>query len=148
MYSYRRLIGSGAGALAIALMSACATVPPPTQELAAARAAIDSADVAGAARTSSLELTQARDKLSAAELAARDGNAVKARRLAQEAQVDAQVAQAKASSARSREGLAQAQASLQALREEAARQPITAVPPSNPATPATVTPIPPSTPTR
>jgi flagellar motor protein MotB len=148
MHSYRRLIGPGASALAIALMSACATVPPPTRELAAAHAAIDSANVAGAASASSLELNQAREKLSAAELAARDGDAVRARHLAQEAQVDAQVAQAKTSSARSREGLAQAQAALQALREEAARQPATAAPRSNPSTPVTVTPIAPSTPTR
>jgi succinate dehydrogenase/fumarate reductase flavoprotein subunit len=129
MNSFRQLVGPGATVLAIAL-GACATAPPPTEELAGARAAIEAANVAGAARTSSLELTQARQKLSAAELAAHDGDQVKARRLAEQAQVDAEVAQAKASAVRSREGLAQAQTALQALREESTRRPATATSPT------------------
>lgn len=148
MNPFRRLAAPGATALAMAL-GACATTPPPTQELAAARSAIEAATVAGAARTSSVELTQAREKLNAAELAARDGRVVQARHLAQEAQVDAQLAQAKASATQSREGLAQAQAAMQALREEAARQPATATPAGVPSTaPATTNPVPPPTPTR
>ncbi len=146
MKPFRRLACLGTATLAIAL-SACATLPPPTEDLAAARAAIESADVAGAATSASLELTQAREKLSAAQLAARDKDSVRARRLAQEAQVDAQVAQAKATTARSREGLAQAQASLRALRDETARPAGNSTSPTdNPApAPAIVTPI---TPTR
>lgn len=140
MNPLRRFAAPGAIGLACAL-AACATLPPPTEELAAARAAIKSAEVANAATSAPIELTQAREKLTAAQLAVRDDESVRARRLAEEAQVDAQLAQAKASTARTREGLSQAEAALRALREEANRA-------SGPATAAPGTVVIPVTPTR
>jgi hypothetical protein len=119
--------------LAAALwLAACASVPPPTEQLAASRAAIESAELAGANRTAPVEIAHAREKLTAAQLAVNNGENERARRFAQESLVDAQLAQAKASSAHSREGLEQADRALRSLREEASR-PITR--PAEPASP-------------
>ena len=133
------------------LLSACASVPPPTDQLAASRAAIESAEVAGAGKDAPADLTQARDKLTAAQLAVNAGENQRARRLAEEALVDAQLAQARASTTRSRAGLEQAEATLRALREEANRPTppagpaaTTPVPPTQPASPAPITPVTPT----
>lgn len=124
---------------AVALfLAACATLPPPNEQLAASRAAIESAEQAGAAQAATLELSQAREKLTAAQLAASSNDTERARRLADEALVDAQLAQAKASTARAREGAAQADAATNALREEINRA----------AQPAAIGPITPASPTR
>jgi hypothetical protein len=128
-----------AGMVAVAVsLAACAAFPPPTEQLAAARAAIQSNEMEGAGRSAPVELTQAREKLTAAETAVRESDPERARRLADEALVDAQFAQAKASTARSQEGVAQAEAALRALREEANRP--TTSPATNPGAPATVAP--------
>jgi hypothetical protein len=137
MNSHRHLAYAGVAALAIAL-AACATLPPPTEHIAATRAAIQSAEVAGAAQASTVELAQARDKRTAAQLAVSANDNERARRLADEALVDAQLAQAKAATARAREGLAQAEAALRAMREETTR----------PAPPAATDPATPAAPTR
>jgi len=132
-----RLLGTtaiGAAALSL-LLAACATVPPPTAQFAAARAAIQSAEVEGAGQMAPNELSQAREKLTAAQAAAHDDHAERARRLAEQAVVDAQLAQATASAARSRQALSEADAALRALHEEANR-------PTQPATPVPVTPPP------
>ena len=71
--------------------SACATEPPPAAELASARAAIEQAGTAGLQRAPS-ELEAARAKLSRAQDAVASGDNVHARRLAQEAEVDARLA--------------------------------------------------------
>ena len=115
------------------LVAACASIPPPTEQLAASRAAIESAEVAGATKTAPVELAQARDKMSAAQVAVNNRDNERARRLAEEALVDAQLAQAKASTARSREGVEQADNALRMLREEANRP--TAARPAEPVSP-------------
>ncbi len=70
---------------------ACATEPPPAAELASARAAIEQAGAA-VPRSTPAELEAARAKLNRARDAAARGNNVQARRLAQEAEVDARLA--------------------------------------------------------
>ncbi len=66
---------------------ACATEPPPAAELASARAAIEQAATGAPA-----ELQAAKAKLNRAQDAAARGDNVQARRLAQEAEVDARLA--------------------------------------------------------
>jgi Domain of unknown function (DUF4398) len=116
----RTLAYPGAASVALVL-AACATLPPPTEQLAASRAAIQSAEVAGAGQSATSELAEAREKLSEAQAAIRDEDNARARRLAEEALVDAQLAQARASEARSRDAVAKAEETLRALREEANR---------------------------
>jgi hypothetical protein len=64
------------------------------QELVRARASIAQAEQAGAAEFGSAQLALARDKLREAEIAANDGDGVRAQRLAVEATVDAELADA------------------------------------------------------
>jgi hypothetical protein len=109
-------------------IAGCASVPPPNEQLASARAAIEAAEVAGAAQAAPVDLAQARDKLSAAQVAVTAKDMERARRLADQSAVDAQLAQAKASTARARDGVAQAEAAQRSLRDELNR--------SAPATPS------------
>src|SRR5262249_55762243 len=95
-----------------------------------------SAELAGAAQTAPVELSQAREKLTNAQIAANNRDMKRARRLADEALADAQLAQAKATTDHSREGVTQAETALRALRDELNR-----ATPATPGGPA-VTPAP------
>lgn len=78
-------------------LTACATEPlPPDKELQAAALAITSAEQARVADYASPELGEAREKLAAANAAAQQKNMVDAKRLAEQSQVDAELATAKA----------------------------------------------------
>jgi hypothetical protein len=83
--------------LAIALLLAgCANSAPPRAELGAAGAAIDTAERSGAAERAPNELNSARMKYQGANAALRDADYDRAARLAREADIDAQLATAKA----------------------------------------------------
>jgi hypothetical protein len=99
------------------LLVGCATQPAPVEELGATRAAIQTA-LAEGANNASPEMALARDKLARAEAAAQRRDAVTARRLAEEATVDAQVARARIEAEKSRKAAAELDASLAALRDE------------------------------
>ena len=82
-----------AGILGFAL-AGCASLPPPTAELSAARQALNRAEGADAAQYSSASLEQARNGLSRAQAAMSAGQEVDARRLALAAAADADLAYA------------------------------------------------------
>jgi hypothetical protein len=85
------LIGLG-GAL---ILAACAsTPPPPTVALSSAKQAIAVADQTRVADAASPPLSEARDKLAAAQTAVQDKRMVDAERLAKESRVDAELATA------------------------------------------------------
>ncbi|HYL89680.1 MAG TPA: DUF4398 domain-containing protein [Burkholderiales bacterium] len=86
----------------LAVLAACASEPPPTAELASARAAVGHASTV-ARQYAPNELAAARAKLKLAEGAFARGDPVRARRLAEEAEVDAQLAQALSQNERSRQ---------------------------------------------
>jgi hypothetical protein len=93
-----------AGSVTIVLIvAACAAAPvPPTNELLAAAAAIDSAERASIPDYSSSDLRKAWDKLRAANAAVQLEEMTTARRLAEQAQADAQLALAKSQSTKAR----------------------------------------------
>ena len=99
-----------AAVLASAL-SACASLPPPTSELAAARQAVTRAEGADADQYAAQELGVARNALTQAQAAMSAGKDDDARRLALAASADADLAYAK-----SREALTTAE--LNQRREE------------------------------
>jgi hypothetical protein len=86
-----------AGAL---LAAACASTPPPTASLQAARSAISHAEEADAGRYAAPELSDARERLAAANSAVDQKNMPAAQRLAEESRVDAQLAFSKAERAK------------------------------------------------
>lgn len=101
-------------------LAACASPPPPREQLAVGRGSIDAALAAGASELAPVELERARTKFNQAQLAARDGNMVAARRLAESADADAQVARSKAQAERSKKAADEITAGLRTLRQQLA----------------------------
>jgi hypothetical protein len=87
----------GAGRLALmstlVVLTACSSVPAPVQEVAEAERAVQAAAAADAGTFAPAELDQARRKLDAARGALQEQEHLKARQLAEQAVVDAELAQ-------------------------------------------------------
>jgi hypothetical protein len=109
-------------ALAIAL-AACATTAPPSAQMAVAEKSIHDAVSADAPQYSPVVLRSAQDKLDAARVAMNDADYGYARRLAEEAQADADLAATHARSVKAQRAAAEVQDSIRALRGELARNP-------------------------
>lgn len=105
------------------LLSGCASTPQqPTSDLQAAEQAIASAERARVSDYASVELSDARDKLSAARSAVQEEKMVKAQRLAQQAKADAELASARAEVARARVVNEQMQKGTDTLKQEMQRK--------------------------
>lgn len=105
--------------LVLLTVAGCAGTPVPRAQLAVSQRAIEDAKTAGAAQAAPLDLQRAQDKLSRAQAATAEANNEQARRLAEEAEVDARLAAARARTARTREAAVEVQKSIRALRESA-----------------------------
>ncbi|MBN9426026.1 MAG: DUF4398 domain-containing protein [Burkholderiales bacterium] len=113
---------AGASIATLAL-AGCASAPPPVEQMAVSRSTIERvASSPEAVSTAPVELGMARDKLQRAEKAMTDKDYVLARRLAAEAEVDARVAESRASATRGERALAEVRASIRALQEELDRR--------------------------
>ena len=110
------------GAAMLAGVAACASGPPPDAEMGAAELALSQAEDAEAAARAPGPYALARDKVERARDAMADGENLEARRLAEQALVDAQLAEAEARSAIARENAAELRQSIETLREELARR--------------------------
>lgn len=106
----------------VATLGACASVPPPTEQLAVSTAAVAHAVAANGSDPAPAELALARDKLRRANLALAAKDHADARRLADEAQVDALVAEARVESAKAGRAANEVRAASRALREEMGRK--------------------------
>jgi hypothetical protein len=102
-------------------LSACAANPVADEKIAVAKVSLQRAEQAGAPQAAPLELSAARDKLSRAEKANADHNLKPATEFAEEANIDAQVAEATAQQQRSRKAATEFDASIEALRRESQR---------------------------
>lgn len=110
-------------ALATALLlAACASTPNPDPQLAVARAALDDARSADAAEFAPLQLKSAVEKMASAERALGAKEPELARRLAEQAEVDARLAAAMARSARSQRAADALQDDIRVLRQEIERK--------------------------
>jgi hypothetical protein len=107
-------------ALAIPALTGCAAEHHTVarQNMAQAQTSVDMARQAGAQTDAPVEFRQAQDKLAAAQAAAKDEKFDKAKRLAQEASVDADLAQQKAQSARAQRSVAELRQDINLLRQE------------------------------
>jgi hypothetical protein len=109
--------------MSILALSGCADkVPPPTQQVNMATQSISQAESSGAYELAPLELKSARDKLSQAKIAMEQEDNVKARRLADESMIDANLAEAKARSIKSQRVVEELKESIRVLREEIERK--------------------------
>ena len=100
---------------------ACASAPMPTDKLAVAKTAVERAEQAQAAQFAQVELTSARNKLAAAQAAADKHDADVAARMADQAEVDAQLAEYTARAKQQEQLVEQMDAGLRDLRNEAQR---------------------------
>ncbi len=102
-------------------LAACASTPIPNDKIAVAKVAVQRAEQAGAPELAPVELATARDKLARAEKAAVDRQAEPANMFAEQANVDAELAEATAREQRSHKAAMEFDASMQALRSESLR---------------------------
>jgi hypothetical protein len=118
-----RFLHTSGAAIALGLMvtSAYASNPLPDETIAVAKAAVQRAEQSGAPQAAPVELASARDKLARAEKANADHRAKPAIALADQATIDAQVAEATAQKERAAKAAAEFDASMSTLRQESNR---------------------------
>lgn len=109
-------------AAACLTLAACATTEPPLAQLSAARSMVGQAQSL-ASRYAQAELRSAEAKLARAEAAYRDSDWTTARRLAEQAEVDASLALSVAENERSRRASAELAQSIDQLKRELGGRP-------------------------
>jgi hypothetical protein len=112
--------GVAAAALLIAL-TAGASSPVPNEKVAVAKASVERAEQAGAPEFAPVELAAAREKLALADKALVERKATIATQMAEQANADAQLAEAKAIQQKSHKAAVEFDASMVALRQESNR---------------------------
>jgi multidrug efflux pump subunit AcrA (membrane-fusion protein) len=105
-----------------ALIVGCASVPPPTDQIAVSRLAIANAVQAGGAEYAPVEMTAAQDKMDRAGRAMEKKDYDDARTLAEQAQADARLAEKKAESGKALKSAGVVQEDVRVLREEINRK--------------------------
>jgi hypothetical protein len=114
----------GLGLVAVALLAlslgACASAPVPKEQMAVSQAAVERVSGPAGAEAPG-EVASARDKLALAQRAMANKDYVLARQLAEQADADAALAEAKSRASRSDTALTQVQESIRALKAELAR---------------------------
>jgi hypothetical protein len=108
--------------LSCAVGAGCASQGPvPTEQLTRARTLVEQADKADAQRYAPADLQRAHDELSSADKAVSDHKYDDARRYAENAQVDADLASARASSGEAERAAREVDRSIDSLRQESDR---------------------------
>jgi predicted S18 family serine protease len=95
---------------------------PPSEQYAVTQSAVNSAVSAGGTEYAAVEMKSAQDKLKQADLAMQDQKYDEARRLAEQAEWDARVAERKAQAAKAEKAVQDARQGVNELREEGMRQ--------------------------
>jgi hypothetical protein len=117
MAAPQRFLAPAALAALALLLTGCANQRvDPAPALAAGAASVEAAWAAGAPELAPGPLAVARAKLQRAQLRAHGGDKAQALRLAEQAELDAQLARASAEAQRTRDAAAQAEDELRALR--------------------------------
>jgi hypothetical protein len=113
------LVASSAVLLAL---GGCASTPMPTEQLAVAEAAVQRANTTSTQEAAPAELATAVGKLARARSAVTAGDAMLARRMADEATVDAQMAEQHAAASRATLAARESENAARVLREEINRK--------------------------
>jgi len=123
---------------------ACASTPMPVEKLAIAKTSLERAEQAQAAQFAQVELNSARNKYAAAQAAVDKHDAEVAARLADQADVDAQLAESTARAKQQEQLVTEMDKGLRDLRNETLRHDSTGAAPQVPQ-PATTPPQQPAT---
>lgn len=119
-YQWYRAVGAiGCAAVVIA---GCASVPPPTEQMAVSKSALANAVSAGGSEYAPVEMRTAQEKMDRANRAMDKEDYENARWLAEEAQADARLAEKKAQSAKAQKAASVVQDDIRVLREEINRK--------------------------
>jgi Domain of unknown function (DUF4398) len=114
--------GIAACAAIAATLAACASTSPLADEkIAVAKASVQRAEGSGAPELAPVELATARDKLARAEQANSARDLLPATQLAEQANVDAELAEATAQQQRSHKAAMEFDTSMETLRQESMR---------------------------
>jgi hypothetical protein len=122
-YRFSTMCSSTAVAFACLFLAACASTPPPTQQITAAEVAIGNAEQARVADYASPELTAAREKLTAARAAVVKEDMKTAKRLAEQAALEADLATAKLNAAKAKTVNDEMLKSTSVIKQEMQRNP-------------------------
>jgi hypothetical protein len=106
----------------VMLFAGCASMPPPTEQLAVSKAALSNASSAGGQQFAPVPLSLAIEKMDAAAKAMAVEDYELAKRLAEQAQVDAQLATVTSRSAKAQNAARELQESNRVLRHELDRK--------------------------
>jgi hypothetical protein len=121
MTTYRLTRGAAAFAVTLLAVAACASSPVADEKIAVARASVQRAEGSGAPEFAPVQMAAAREELGGAEKANSKGDLVPARKLADKANIDAQLAEATAQQQRAHNAAVEYDASMQTLRQETTR---------------------------
>jgi hypothetical protein len=114
---------SALAVLAAAVLSGCASEPKPTAQLVRASTLVSEAEKDQAQQYAAADLQRARDELSNAQTAESAGQNDSARRYAEKASADADLATARAASGKAQQSAEQVRHSLDTLREQTQQNP-------------------------
>lgn len=106
-----------------AVLAGCAGTPP-TEQFAVTNTVVKSAVTAGGPEFAPAEMKAAQDKLARAEVLLQEQQYDEARRLAEQAEWDARIAERKALASKAQKTLQDSQQGVQQIREEGMRAPI------------------------
>lgn len=118
----KKLAVNAAAIAALFALAGCASTPAPTEQMAVSKTAVSNASSAGGNEFAPLQFKAAMDKMDGAERAMIKKDYVLARQLAEQAQVDAQLAGAMARSAKAKKAADALQEDSRVLRQEIDRK--------------------------
>ena len=104
------------------VVAGCASIPPPTEQMAVSKSAIASAVSAGGNEYAAVEMRSALEKMDRANRAMAKEDYENARWLAEQAEADARLAEKKAHSAKAQKAVGVMQDNNRVLREEIERK--------------------------
>jgi len=120
---FSRIALPGSTLIFCVLMTGCATESAvPREQLTTARTLVEQADKSGAQRYAPSDLQRAHDELSSADKAVNDKHYEDARRYAEKAEVDADLASARASNGEAQRAADEVNRSVETLRQESNRR--------------------------
>jgi Domain of unknown function (DUF4398) len=108
----------GVTAVSAIFITSCASIPAPTEQMAVSKVAVSNATSAGGNEFAPLQLKSAMEKMDGAERGMAVENYLEARQLAEQAEVDAQLATTTARSAKAQKAASALQEDNSVLRKE------------------------------